>query len=77
MMIIDPKNVKLLMQIQPLLNFTDGVKKSYCKRKFLRFNILGEKEIQNGMSLAQQEKRNCFIFKHLIADGSLRDVEVI
>jgi len=28
------------------------------------------------MSLAQQEKRNCFIFKHLIADGSLRDVEV-
>lgn len=76
MLIIDPKNGEIIDANPAAVKFYRWSKEELLQKKISEINILGEKEVQNEMSLAQQEKRNCFIFKHLIADGSLRDVEV-
>ncbi len=39
-------------------------------------NMLTKAEIQAEMELACNEKRNYFLFRHRLADGSVRDVEV-
>ncbi len=39
-------------------------------------NTLSATEVQAEMNCAASEQRNCFLFKHRLADGSIRDVEV-
>jgi diguanylate cyclase (GGDEF)-like protein/PAS domain S-box-containing protein len=41
-----------------------------------RINILPEQEIRSEMQLALQERRNYFMFRHRLADGEVRVVEV-
>ncbi len=76
MLIIDPKNSEIIDVNPAAVKFYRWSKEELLQKKISDINILSEYEVQNEMNLAQQEKRNCFIFKHLIADGTFRDVEV-
>ena len=44
--------------------------------KIQEINQLSEEEVLQEMKRAREEERNVFYFKHRIADGSIRDVEV-
>lgn len=46
------------------------------KMKLHEINTLNTQEINEDLLLAQTEKQNYFIFKHRLADSSIRDVEV-
>ena len=47
-----------------------------CRMNIKQINQLTDDEVQAEMLLANTEKRNYFLFRHLLADGSIRDVEV-
>ncbi|HPI19336.1 MAG TPA: PAS domain S-box protein, partial [Candidatus Kapabacteria bacterium] len=76
MMIIDPKNGEIIEVNPAAVKFYRWSREELLQKKISEINILSENDVQKEMNLAQQEKRNCFIFKHLIADGTFRDVEV-
>ncbi|WP_461205277.1 EAL domain-containing protein [Clostridium sp. DL1XJH146] len=53
----------------------------YSKSEFLKLNIddisiSSEQEMHNEIQLAKNQKRNFFNFKHKLADGDIREVEV-
>ncbi|HVR39434.1 MAG TPA: PAS domain S-box protein, partial [Thermoanaerobaculia bacterium] len=39
-------------------------------------NILGEEQIREEMTKAREEQRSYFVFRHMLASGEIRDVEV-
>jgi len=47
-----------------------------CRMNIKQINHLTDQEIHTEMQLAVNEKRNYFLCHHLLADGSIRDVEV-
>ncbi len=47
-----------------------------CRMNIKQINLLTEQEVEAEMQLATAEKRNYFLFRHRLADGSHRDVEV-
>ncbi|MCF8367078.1 MAG: PAS domain S-box protein, partial [Bacteroidales bacterium] len=47
-----------------------------CEKKIFEINPISEKELIAEMQKAKEEKRNHFFFKHRLANGEVRDVEV-
>ena len=47
-----------------------------CKMNISQINTLTPEEIFSEMQLAKEEKRKFFLFRHRLANGSIRDVEV-
>jgi PAS domain S-box-containing protein len=47
-----------------------------CKKNISEINILSQAEVVIEMKKAKEEKRNHFFFKHRLASGEIRDVEV-
>lgn len=47
-----------------------------CQMNIKQINQLSDDEIQAEMQQASAEKRNYFLFRHRLADGSIHDVEV-
>ncbi len=80
-------NLEIMLLIDPETSQIKDCNLSACKfygysynemlnYKITDINVLTQEQVRNEMQLAKKEKRNYFYFKHRIANGQIRDVEV-
>jgi PAS domain S-box-containing protein len=75
-LIIDPNNTKIVDANEAALSYYGYTISEIRNKKISDINTLSEHEIIKKMRLAVQGKINSFRFKHQLANGSVRDVEV-
>lgn len=73
---IDPKNGKIIFANQAASKFYGYTKHELEKMNISQINILPEKEIRQKIKEALRQKQNYYVFKHRLASGEIRDVEV-
>ena len=76
MLVIDPETGQILEANSSAEAFYGYSKAELNKMNISQINIFSDQKIKEEMSLAAQEKRNYFLFKHKLKDGTLKDVEV-
>ena len=76
MLIIDPDDGHLIAANQSAVEFYGYTGKALLQMKISDINTLSPDEISTEMKLAKQEERSHFYFRHALASGELRDVEV-
>lgn len=76
MLVIDPDTGKLLDVNNAACAFYGYTREELLNMHIFNINILSPEEIKHEMMLARQQKRNHFQFKHRLADGSIKPVEV-
>ncbi len=76
MLVVDPGDGAILNANSSACSFYGWTRKELLKMTIHDINTLSHDELQNEMRLATEEKRNYFNFKHQLADGSIRDVEL-
>lgn len=76
MLVIDPSTGSIL-DANPAAEIFYGYSKAELKHMNISdINILSDDKVKAEMRLAIAEKRNYFLFKHKLKDGSVKDVEV-
>jgi len=75
-LIIDPADGKIVDCNNKALDFYGYSRKQITSMLIGDINILSADEIKNEMQLAKNEQRDMFLFKHKLASGEIRDVEV-
>nr|WP_319492631.1 ATP-binding protein [uncultured Desulfobacter sp.] len=75
-LLIDPKNGDIVDNNSGASNFYGYDHNQFRKMKITDINILSPEEINAEMQKAKLSNRNHFIFKHKLASGEMRDVEV-
>ena len=76
MLLIDPINGDIKDANISACNYYGWSHAEICRKKISEINILPSVEISQQMELAKKENRNIFLFKHLLSNGEIRDVEV-
>jgi PAS domain S-box-containing protein len=76
MMMIDPETGKIKDANTAACKFYGWTNTEMCSKNISDINPLSKAEMSIEMQKARQEKRNHFLFKHILANGELRDVEV-
>ena len=76
MCIIDPASGKILDTNKAAENMYGMTKSELCAHDIYELNTLTQEEINAAMQRARIRNQKTFIFKHRIADGGVRDVEV-
>lgn len=76
MLLIDAESGNILDVNISALHFYGYSKEQLKNLNIADINCLNKKAIQHEMDLAVSEKRNFFMFKHKIANGEIKDVEV-
>ena len=76
MLLIDPASGEIYDSNPAAVLFYGWTREEIREMRISEINTLSIEEIKSEMSLAIQLKRNHFHFKHRLADGSIRDVEV-
>lgn len=76
MMLIDPNTHRIVDANKSALNFYQYSYNELIKKKISEINILSEEEVNERIAEALNEKREYFVFKHALANGDIRDVEV-
>ena len=76
MLIIDPQNGQLVAANKAAVNYYGYPEHRLLQLKISEINTLSQEEITKEMKRAQQEERNHFYFRHILASGEVRDVEV-
>ena len=76
MLIIDQQDGAIVDANPAATRYYGWTHEELCRMNIKQINQLTDKEIQAEMQWANTEKRNYFLFRHRLADGSLRDVEV-
>lgn len=75
-LIIDPKTAQIVEANRAAVHFY-GYSEHALKGKLInQINILSAQEVTAEMNAAKEEQRSHFYFKHRIANGDIRDVEV-
>ncbi len=75
-LVIDPKNGKILEANQSAIKFYGYPKEKLLSLKITDINILSVLQTEKEMLKAKNEERLHFNFKHRLATGEIRDVEV-
>ncbi|MDA3940610.1 MAG: PAS domain S-box protein [Spirochaetia bacterium] len=75
-LIIDPDDGQLVDVNNAASEFYGYDKQKLCSMKISDINILSQDEVKLEMDNAKDEKRLYFNFKHRLASGEIRDVEV-
>lgn len=75
-LIIDPEDGAIIEANRAAEHFYGYERKTLLSMKVSDINMLSAAEIAEEMKRANEEKRNHFIFKHRLADGDIRVVEV-
>ena len=75
-LIIDPADERIVDANRAAVEFYGYPRESLIGRPISDINCLPSEEWQREMALAQEEKRLYFNFKHRLASGEIRDVEV-
>ncbi|HOF34631.1 MAG TPA: PAS domain S-box protein [Spirochaetota bacterium] len=76
MLLIDPESGQIYDSNPAAVRFYGWTREEICRMKISEINTLSIEEIKAEMNLAVKLKRNHFHFKHRLADGSVRNVEV-
>lgn len=75
-LVIDPRNGNIISANDAASQFYGYTSAQLCTMKISDINTLSPKEIEAEMVSAQSENRTHFYFKHRLANGEIRDVEV-
>lgn len=76
MLLIDPVSGQILNANQAALRFYGYQEARMRQLRISDINILSEAEVKVEMGRAASEHRNYFVFRHRLANGEIRDVEV-
>jgi len=76
MLILDPETGSIINANPAACEFYGYSREELTEKNISEINTLTLKETKAEMDKARSEKRNHFIFKHLLRNGELRDVEV-
>lgn len=76
MIVIEPETGLIIDANEAACSFYQYDYENIIKLKISDINILSIEEIAKEMKLAAEEHKKCFYFKHRIANGEIRDVEV-
>jgi two-component system cell cycle sensor histidine kinase/response regulator CckA len=76
MLIIDQQDGTIVDANPAATSYYGWTHAELCRMNIKQINQMTEEEVQAEMQRASAEQHNYFLFRHLLADGSLRDVEV-
>jgi PAS domain S-box-containing protein len=76
MLLIDPQTGQLLDANQSAVNFYGYARQQLLSMKITQINTLPPEKVHERMQRAQSQSQTYFDFRHRLADGSSRDVEV-
>lgn len=76
MLVIDPDSGQILDANPAAIEFYGWPRERIMKMKISDIDTLSPEQINQEIERAKHEKRNVFHFKHRLADGTVRDVEV-
>jgi PAS domain S-box-containing protein len=76
MLLIDPGDGDIMDANLAACNYYGYSRDEMTSMKITDINTLSPEEVHEEMRNAKLEKRNCFNFRHRLADGRIRDVEV-
>lgn len=76
MLLIDPNTAAIVDANPAAVAFYGWSREELIQLKISDINTISPAELFTEMNLANTEKRNHFLFKHRLADGTVRDVEV-
>lgn len=76
MLLIEPANGLILDANPAAINYYGYSKPALCQLLIDQINILAPEEVREEMKRAASEQRNYFQFRHKLASGEIRDVEV-
>jgi len=76
MLLIDPETGEIKDANEAACKFYGWSHHKLCNKKITEINSLSQAEVKAEMAKAKEEKRSHFLFKHRLANGELRDVEV-
>ena len=76
MILVDPANGDIVDANPAAVSFYGWTHKELTAKSMHDINTLTTEALEKKITDAVKEKRNHFIFKHRVADGSIRDVEV-
>ncbi len=74
--VIDPESGRIIDANPAAERFYGYAREKLLSLKISDINTLSREEVAAEMDLARSEQRNHFIFKHRLANGDVRDVEV-
>jgi PAS domain S-box-containing protein len=77
MLIIDPGDGAIIDANPAAVNFYGWERDELCRMNIKQINMLSKEDVQSEMRRARNTSCNYFFFRHLRADGSIRDVEVV
>lgn len=76
MLIIDPESADIIDANAAALSFYGYTCETICAMKITDINVLPEDQVLAEIENACMEQRNYFSFRHSLANGDIRDVEV-
>lgn len=76
MLLIETESGKIVDANPAACNYYGWSREEILNKKITEINILSSDEVLQEMELARTQKRNRFFFKHRLANGEIRDVEV-
>ena len=76
MLLIDPDGGAIVDANPAAEKYYGWTQAELRQKKISEINTLSPEEVQAEMNLARSEQRSHFLFRHRLADGSIRDVEV-
>lgn len=76
MLLIDPQSKKVIDANSSAINFYGYPRTKFLGMKMSDVNVMSPEDLQKEVDLATASKKNHFQFKHRLANGDIRDVEV-
>ncbi|HSO88248.1 MAG TPA: PAS domain S-box protein, partial [Draconibacterium sp.] len=76
LLLIDPETGEIKDVNSAATRYYGWTHYEMCSKNISEFNTLSSQELMQEMQSAKDEKRNHFLFKHRLANGLIRDVEV-
>ena len=76
MLLIDPETANIVDANPAALSFYGWSYEALTRKKMFDINTLKEEQVFGEMEKAKMEKRKHFYFRHCLASGEIRDVEV-
>jgi len=76
MFLIDPDGGRIVDANEAAVSFYGYSRETLCSMRVMDINTLSPDEVKAEMRRAEAGDRKHFLFRHRLADGSLRDVEV-
>ena len=76
MLLIDPENADIVDANPAAISFYGWSHEELTRKKITNINTLTKRQVFQEMKRAKTEQRRIFYFKHRLASGKIRDVEV-